>query len=151
MEGVFSLTQRDVLTCKVSYNLFFFFTFFTCFHYSIHIKSKDAYSNDWIDKVILQIRFIPKFISEFRDQWDEWWNLLETQPWFLALAWCDLAVPSAASPLQSSPQLYNFHSVFSLTLCVLNIFNVTMTFSRYNKWKLNSFVTNSSCIPKLSL
>ena len=24
MEGVFSLTQRDVLTCKVSYNLFFF-------------------------------------------------------------------------------------------------------------------------------
>ena len=60
MEGVFSLTQRDVLTCKVSYNLFFFFTFFTCFHYSIHIKSKDAYSNDWIDKVILQIRFIPK-------------------------------------------------------------------------------------------
>ena len=31
MEGVFSLTQRDVLTCKVSNNLFFFFTFFTCF------------------------------------------------------------------------------------------------------------------------
>ena len=67
MEGVFSLTQRDVLTCKVSYNLFLLFYLlylFTLF-YSYRKSPKMHIQMIGLIKLYCKLDLFPSLSQDF--------------------------------------------------------------------------------------